>query len=149
MDELETEKLVFDPNKCTGCLYCEMICAFRHKGAFSRDGSLIRIATDEKTIVHEAQFCAHCRVHVCADLCKADAIVVKDSGLVSVDAAKCTGCGLCVSGCPLGGIFIDREARMAVNCDLCQGSPACVKFCPSGALQYAPVPETERHIHYA
>ena len=143
--------LVFDASKCTGCLYCEMICSFRHKGGFSRDDSLIKIVSNEKSIVHDAQFCAHCSLPVCVEMCKFDSIVVnKDTGLVSVDTTKCNGCGLCASGCPLGGIFIDKELGVAVNCDLCQGNPACVEFCPSGALQYVLSLEPEHHdIRYA
>ena len=130
-------EIIFDSSKCIGCLYCEMICSFRHKGVFRRDGSLIRIATNEKSILHDAFFCAHCHTPVCAALCQLNCISVNDeTGLVSVDTEQCTGCGLCISGCPRGGMFIDQESAVAMNCDLCQGNPACIVFCPSGALQY-------------
>ena len=130
--------LSFDPSKCIGCLFCEMICSSRHKNTFSRSDSLIKIISDEKTIEHEAMFCAHCDPPVCAKICRLDAIIIdKETGQVSVDTAKCTGCGLCVSGCPLGGMSWDNRQRVATNCDLCDGSPACVEFCPSGALEYS------------
>ena len=52
-----------------------------------------------------------------------------------VDAAKCDGCGDCVTACPYG--MIERYGSgKAFKCDLCGGTPACVAECSYGALVF-------------
>ena len=136
--------LVYDSSKCAGCLYCEVVCTFRHKGAFGRSGSRINIVTNERGLLFAAAFCRHCKKPVCAELCPVDAITrSEETGLVSIDSETCIGCGLCLQ-CPLGGIDMDDETGLPINCDLCNGNPACVEFCPVGALQYVSAGEARR-----
>ena len=136
--------LVYDVAKCTGCRQCEIICSFRHKSVCGRNDSLIRIVSDDRALTNRGLFCHHCKKPVCVQLCPVGAIARDEEiGLVSIDIAKCMGCGLC-TGCPLGGILMDEESGLARNCDLCGGSPACVEFCPPGALQYLLLGETRR-----
>lgn len=52
-----------------------------------------------------------------------------------VDAAKCTGCRVCVNllGCP--ALVFDREAKkVSINEDLCTGCSACAQVCPYNAI---------------
>ncbi len=50
----------------------------------------------------------------------------------SVDAEKCTGCGLCTGLCPVGNIAMkDGKAEMQGHCALCM---RCVAFCPARAI---------------
>ncbi|MBI2870035.1 MAG: 4Fe-4S dicluster domain-containing protein [Chloroflexi bacterium] len=128
------QQLICEPGRCTGCLFCEMICSFRREGVFRRDGAVIRIVTEEKTILHRAGYCAHCDPPACVAACPSGSLALS-GGLVSVDAATCSGCGDCAAACPTGGIFI-TGSNVAVKCDLCGGDPACVSFCPSGAMRY-------------
>lgn len=140
--------LIYHADKCTGCLRCETVCTFRHKGGFGTSGSLIKITTDEKRMLHAAMFCHHCQRPICIELCPADAITKSEqTGLVSIDSEKCIGCGLCLE-CPLGGIDMDKETGLAITCDLCNGKPTCVEFCPTGALEYL-LPEEARRINIA
>ena len=60
----------------------------------------------------------------------------KESGLASgiapaTDAARCNGCGECVSLCPVGAISADDPCL--VHAESCIRCCACVKFCPTGA----------------
>jgi len=54
--------------------------------------------------------------------------------IIKIDAKKCTGCGLCVSGCPEGALqLIDGKARLVGEL-LCDGLGACIGQCPEGAI---------------
>ncbi|MDI7260581.1 MAG: 4Fe-4S dicluster domain-containing protein [Thermodesulfobacteriota bacterium] len=140
--------LIFDSSKCTGCLFCEIKCTFRHTGMFGTSKSMIKIITNEKEMLQAAMVCRHCQSPICMDLCPVNAIIKsEETGLVSIDSEKCMGCGVCLE-CPLGGISMDDEMGLAQNCDLCNGKPACVKFCPQGALQYV-LPGEARRIKTA
>ena len=60
---------------------------------------------------------------------------------VWVDAARCTGCGACLTACrPKAIALIDGKAQ--VNAALCTGCEACISMCPEGAL----VPTLEGEI---
>jgi heterodisulfide reductase subunit A len=73
----------------------------------------------------------------------AEALVMVDRGSVElepntafIDAAKCSGCRICVGLCPFGALSFDAEAAVAViNEVLCKGCGVCVAACPSGSLQ--------------
>lgn len=49
-----------------------------------------------------------------------------------VDAARCTGCGICVDACPDKAISVSGIA--AVDQGRCVGCGACVRECPNEAL---------------
>lgn len=137
--------LTYSSSSCTGCRYCEIACSFEHFGVCGRNRSLIRIVTEGKKLVNTALFCHHCKKPVCINACPVDAISRnEETGLVSVDSEKCTGCAICIEECPLGGIHIDEESGLAVNCDLCNGKPTCVEFCPTQALRYVVPGEARR-----
>jgi len=53
---------------------------------------------------------------------------------VSVDRARCTGCGSCVDVCPADAIvLVDGTAR--VDREACTGCSKCVEACPQAAIQ--------------
>lgn len=54
--------------------------------------------------------------------------------IVRIDAAKCTGCGLCVDACHEGALkMIDGKARL-VSEAYCDGLGACLPKCPADAI---------------
>ncbi len=54
--------------------------------------------------------------------------------IITIDEAKCTGCGLCIPNCPEGAIqIIDGKARLISDL-FCDGLGACIGHCPEGAI---------------
>ncbi len=52
---------------------------------------------------------------------------------VTVDIAKCVGCGKCASACPFDAISI-VDGKAVVDASRCRGCRACVSACPTGAI---------------
>lgn len=70
----------------------------------------------------------------CADVCKFDAIQVKD-GVAAVDYRKCVGCGVCVSSCPKNVIrLIPFDAEHWVGCASHDKGPVVRKYCDVGCI---------------
>lgn len=131
-----------NPEKCTGCRICELICAFTKHGEFNPKRSRIRIVKMERFSVDIPVVCKQCLKPLCMVDCPVDAIRKDTDGIVHVDEELCTGCGLCVEACPFGAISLDPLNSMAIVCDLCHGVPQCVKWCPTGALEFTPANST-------
>jgi ferredoxin len=54
--------------------------------------------------------------------------------IITIDAKKCTGCGVCIPNCPEGAIqIIDNKARLIGDL-FCDGLGACLGHCPEGAI---------------
>lgn len=120
--------LKIDQGACTGCRTCEYVCSFHHTGAYNPAQSRIRVFRNSCLSIRTLA-CRHCPNPVCIPACPEKAITSND-GLVAVDPALCTGCGLCVEACRM--MFIDELLNVAVTCDVCG---ECVESCPEGALQ--------------
>ena len=51
-----------------------------------------------------------------------------------IDAARCSGCAVCVSTCPFGALALEAATgRAVVAAVLCRGCGTCVAACPAGA----------------
>lgn len=151
----------FDSSRCTGCKTCELACkdykdldqtvAFRkiydYEGGTweqGEDGS----CTCSAFVYHVSMSCNHCDNPACAAVCPTGAMHKDpETGLVSVDADKCIGCGYCHMACPYNAPKVDRVVGHSVKCDGCADrvaaglKPICVGACPLRALDFGTVEE--------
>ncbi len=121
------------PEKCCGCMVCEIVCTMYHWDVVNPHRSAIRV--EKKSVTEDIQHvCTHgkeCNFE-CVDACKFDAMN-KENGMALVDYEKCTGCKICEKACPLHAVWIFE--KKAYKCDLCNGETMCVKYCSQNALE--------------
>ncbi|NCF09209.1 MAG: Fe-S cluster domain-containing protein [Gammaproteobacteria bacterium] len=87
----------------------------------------------------------------CQRACAFDAIRMTDDGIVAIDEAKCTGCGLCVDACPKQTLeMMPRHHRVLLSCTTrdkgksvknvctvgCIQCQLCIKECPAEAISF-------------
>ncbi len=128
---------VIDPERCTGCRLCELVCAVKHTGLSNPTRSRIRIIKWDNEGVYLPTHCRQCRDAPCMDACPEQAIYRdKADGVVMVDDDQCIGCQACVEACPFGAMGFDSDREQVFKCDLCGGDPQCVRFCDMKAVDY-------------
>jgi NAD-dependent dihydropyrimidine dehydrogenase PreA subunit len=54
--------------------------------------------------------------------------------IISIDEARCNGCGECISSCAEGALALIKGKARLVKEQYCDGLAACLKECPQGAL---------------
>lgn len=132
------------PEKCTGCVQCELACSFVQTGAFRPSRSVIRVLLFDEQAAYAPYTCFQCGEAWCMTACPVNAIAINpDTGAKVVLAETCVGCALCAIACPFGTIFYDPDTRRAVKCNLCEGDPACAAACPTGAIVYEEAPAAD------
>lgn len=118
------------PENCSGCLSCELTCAFQHFGYFDFQKSRIRIIHDEehsKITIHQ---CIQCDEKSCVNNCPVKALSVDPKlGCIRLDHDLCIGCQTCLKKCNYNGVMWDAENAQPLICDLCDGDPECIKTC--------------------
>lgn len=123
-------KLVVQPENCTGCKSCMLICSFEHTDVFSYEDARVTVAKNESRGQSTPMVCRNCEDAPCIEACPVKAIRRQpDSHRVILAEAECTGCGDCVEACPYQAIRLLRKSGMAIKCDFCGGDPQCVKVC--------------------
>jgi len=131
----QTKFIVSDPEKCTGCGICELVCSAVKEGGFNPLLSRIRAIRIEP-FMNMAIACRLCEDPKCVKSCPRKALKKDEStGVILVDAQRCDGCRWCLEACEFGANFIHPNKKIAVTCDLCQLEPKCVTHCPKEALQ--------------
>jgi nitroreductase/NAD-dependent dihydropyrimidine dehydrogenase PreA subunit len=66
-----------------------------------------------------------------------------------IDAARCTGCGICVEVCPSRTLSL-QEDKAAVTGDRCLGCDHCAACCPTGAIGVGAIDaEASRYATFA
>ncbi|MHB1042609.1 MAG: 4Fe-4S dicluster domain-containing protein [Eubacteriales bacterium] len=130
--------LVFNPDRCTGCRLCELICSLAHTGTCNPQRSRIRIVKWEEKGINVPMFCQQCEDAICMDVCPVAAITRNHiTGLTETDYNACIQCKMCVITCPFGAVSIDRiENDKPIRCDLCGGDAKCVQFCETGGIEF-------------
>ena len=160
-----TQKAFFlHGQRCTGCKTCQLACADYHdlsKEFWYRrvyevcDGSWKQDSdgcwTADTFAYYTSVACNHCDNPACTKVCPTTAMHKDpETGLVTVDADKCIGCGYCHMACPYNAPRVDREKGHSVKCDGCaervaEGKmPICVEACPMHALEFGDVDEMKK-----
>lgn len=154
----------FDGTRCTGCKTCQFACKdyrdlsseFNFRKVFEVTGGQTTRGDDGCVATTCFSYtvsssCQHCDNPVCVANCPTGAMHKDEgTGLVSVDAEVCIGCGACATSCPYGAPKVDEEAGHSVKCDGCAErvaaglKPVCVLACPARALDFGPVEEVSQ-----
>lgn len=146
----------YDETRCTGCKTCVLACKDAHNldvgVAYRRVYECVGGETKKDEVgcctttcfsYYVSVACNHCDSPVCVEVCPTGAMHKSaETGIVSVDAQKCIGCGYCHLSCPYNAPQVDKTKGHSVKCDGCaervaQGkAPVCVLACPARALGY-------------
>ena len=125
------------PDKCTGCMQCELACSWVQTGSFQPSRSVIRVNVFDEEASYAPFTCVQCDEAWCMNACPVNAIAVDPvtKAKVVLDSV-CVGCHLCTIACPFGTVFTLPVADTASKCNLCGGQPACATACPTGAIEW-------------
>jgi Fe-S-cluster-containing hydrogenase component 2 len=136
--EIHMQKVLhINPDKCTGCLQCEMACSFENYGTYATSKSRIKVFDFHHTGKKVPYTCTQCDEAWCLHACPVEAITVdKATGAKVVNESTCVGCKVCTIACPFGTVNYVQETGKVQKCDLCGGDPACVEACPTGAITF-------------
>jgi len=133
---------VVDTERCVGCQCCMFACVRRHmKGGLT--GSCIHVRSVggmERGFV--VIVCRACENPPCAKVCPTRALTRRKNGGVTLDPAKCIGCGNCKDNCLIGAIFWDEQINKPNICVYCG---YCSNYCPHGVLKL----EQPREVNHA
>lgn len=158
------QSVFINPERCIGCLQCELACAVEHSGSQDLSAAFLEIPTPRKRVHVQGgpiptfafpNRCRHCDPAPCLQVCPTGAIYRDDEhGLVIVDEKKCIGCAMCAVICPFDVVTFyplaegpSPEIAVAVKCDGCVDRvsagriPACVEVCKVDALVFGEINE--------
>jgi Fe-S-cluster-containing hydrogenase component 2 len=131
------KSLQIEPEKCTGCLQCEMACSYQATGLFNTSVSRIKIFTFHEEGRFVPYTCTQCAEAWCMHACPVEAIVINEAtGAKEVLDDICVGCKVCTIACPFGTVNYLQASGKVYKCDLCGGDPECAKACPTQAITY-------------
>jgi len=155
---MSKKTFLVDADKCTGCNLCIIACKDEHVGTghapwtkpqpdtghfWINVHGMERGRIPRVRMTHLPVLCQHCANAACIKACPEHAIERRDDGLVWIDPAVCSGCGLCREACPYGVIYMNAELGIAQKCTGCahrvdEGSlPRCADICPHEAIVFA------------
>lgn len=122
---------VLDADKCVGCQCCMFACTRIHKDAgLSKTCLRIRSAGGlERGFM--VITCIACDDPPCARVCPEQALILRNSGGVVLNKAKCIGCGNCQRACIVKAVFWDEDNNKPLICNHCG---YCVQYCPYGVI---------------
>jgi len=131
---MERKLIVSDPEKCTGCRICELVCSAAKEKGFNPLLSRIRTVRVD-SLLNTSISCRLCKEPTCIRSCPRKALSRNEAdGVILVDHNRCSGCCWCIETCEFGAIISLQDEKTVAICDLCNGNPKCVEFCPKEAL---------------
>jgi Fe-S-cluster-containing hydrogenase component 2 len=132
-----TKSLTIVPDRCTGCMQCELACSWVQTGTFQPSRSVIRVNVFDEEASYAPFTCLQCDEAWCMQACPVNAIDIDPvHGAKIVFDQACVGCHLCTIACPFGTVFSLPKTDKAAKCNLCGGQPACAAACPTGAIEW-------------
>ncbi len=129
------KQLFANPDLCTGCNRCTLVCAALKEGVFQPGKGRLKINNFPLRGYSVPSICFQCPKANCLEACPTAALYRDSEGVVLVNQDLCTSCGACVAACTYGMVEL-ADNGTAFKCDLCEGDPACVKECPAEALLF-------------
>jgi Fe-S-cluster-containing hydrogenase component 2 len=127
--------IVSDPEKCTGCKICELVCSGIKEGSFNPLLSRIRTVKIEPSIDMSIA-CRLCEDPKCIKSCPRKALKKdEETNVIVVNEEECDGCCWCIQACDFGAISLHTTKGKIFICDLCELDPKCVQYCPKNALE--------------
>ena len=131
------KSLLINPDKCTGCVQCELACSYENYGTFNPSLSRIKVFDFHHSGKKVPYTCTQCDEAWCMKACPVDAIKTDAAtGAKIVLESTCVGCKVCTIACPFGTVNYVMSTGKVQKCDLCGGNPACVTACPTAAITY-------------
>jgi len=118
-------RISVNPEKCTGCHLCELICSLFHLGIINPEKSAIRIRKDDlDTSINTPVVCRQCKEMKCLNGEGGTGALAKKQFLWRKERAE---------RCPFDSLTV--LGQHAYHCDLCAGHPQCVRVCTSEAIR--------------
>jgi Fe-S-cluster-containing hydrogenase component 2 len=131
------------PDRCTGCMQCELACSWVQTGSFQPSHSMIRVQVFDEEASYAPYTCLQCQEAWCMTACPVNAIGLEPKNRAKVVLPEiCVGCHLCTIACPFGTVYTLPGTDKAAKCNLCGGEPACVVSCPTQAILFAEQPRS-------
>jgi len=136
------QRILHDPDKCTGCGLCDLMCSLYHEGEQGPALSRSELTGDRMVSVFTHNVCLQCPVPHCYHTCpKRDEALCIDqtTGTRYINPAACDGCAECIEACPFDPprIKLHPKKNVAFMCDTCRGraeGPICIEYCSFNAL---------------
>lgn len=147
--------IMVDLDRCIGCKTCIVACRNHHEiidHENDQPGAMpyyLRVESKLEGTYPDLEedfwvvMCQHCKKVPCAKACEYEAIKKdKQTGIVTIDREKCTGCGECIAKCPYNVIQFNEKDNYAHKCNLCHDrvvhglDPVCVESCLTDALSF-------------
>lgn len=155
MSESRNNRFIYaDPNKCIGCINCELACSASHMDV-DIDTVYQMIANNEEVAPSRNKVvtingktaplqCMQCPDAPCLEACPVD-IIRFEEDYVKYYENDCIGCQSCDMVCPYGAVTMASNLKpdapvsqmVSLTCDLCggeSGKQACISICPTDAI---------------